>query len=138
MNFFDKCRILIEKNKDAKEIKDDVDNLDKWTDLVKKYNTVSREEVIDFILKVRANNIIFTVKKQMLILIKKGVIGDEYRSLYQLNPQELYSELYAEYFNIVSKGAYDCIKFINHLQYEDKNLANKIAVLDDSIFEGLI
>ena len=137
MNFFDKCKVLMDKTKSFKDLKEDFDNLNKWDDLVKNYFYTPKEEIINFIIKVRINNLVYTMMQRVSEVIKNNE-NHPYRTLYDLNPLELFSVLKGEYFTIVSKGAYDCIKYLKNINEDDISLACQIANFDDSIFNGLI
>ena len=137
MNFFEKCKHLMDSTKEFKDLKDDFDNLNKWDNLVRNYADTPKETITNFIIKVRTNNIVFTVSKQLPKLVNSCISNIKPRTIFELNFYELFIELKAEYFNIVSKGAYDCIKFIKNLSEDDGKLAERIARFDDSIFNDL-
>ena len=137
MNFFEKCKCLMDKTKEFKDLKDDFKNLQKWEYYVQNYSFAQRNEIINFILDVRINNIVFAVGQQIRKLANSQHFVQP-RSLHDLDFYELFTELQAEYFNILSKGAYDCINSLKNIQQENTDLAKRIATLDDSIFLGLI
>lgn len=48
-------------------------------------------------------------------MVKVMVSNVSWRRLEELYPNELYNELCGEIYNVVLKGAYDCIKLLNAL-----------------------
>ncbi len=135
MDFFTKCLDLFQRISDVSDVHDlekDVNNYQKLQYYKMNFNRINRKKIEQFIIDVRCDNNIFTAIRQL----KRTVMYEPSKFLYQLSLNELFNELCGEEYNIVLKGAYDSVKVLNELTDEqDKELQNKFANEDMDIFE---
>lgn len=97
----------------------DVDNYNKAIFYLNNFGDTDSKEIINFIINVRADNIIYTAIQQLLKMCENIVInGMLPRTLYQLSQYELYNELKGEVFNIIEKGAFDSLKLDELTKYD--------------------
>ena len=99
--------------------------------------SIDSETIINFIIEVRQDNIIYTAIQQLLRMYKNFVInGMPPKTLDQLSPYEFYNELQGEICNIIKKGAFDSIKLLNDdiSPEQDEALAQRFVQGDMNIF----
>lgn len=136
LNFMDMCYELFQRISKIHDLSKDVDNYNKAIFYLNNFGDTDSKEIIDFIINVRADNIIYTAIQQLLKMYENIVInGMPPRTLYQLSPYELYNELKGEVFNIIEKGAFDSLKLLNDISSEqDEKLAERFVRGDMTIF----
>ena len=125
----DMCYELFQRISKIYDLSKDVDNYNKAIFYLNNFGDTDSKEIIDFIINVRADNIIYTAIQQLLKMYENIVInGMSPRTLYQLGPYELYNELKGEVFNIIEKGAFDISS------EQDEELAERFVRGDMTIF----
>lgn len=136
MNFMDMCHELFQRISKSKDLSKDVQNYNKAIFYSNNFWNVDSETIINFILEVRKDNIIYSTIQQLLRMSSNLVLnGMPPRTLDQLTPYELYNELQGEVSNIIKKGAYDSIKLLNDISSEqDEELAERFVKGDMTIF----
>ena len=136
LNFLDICYELFQRISKIHDLSKDVNNYDRAIFYSSNFWSIDSETIVNFIIEVRKDNIIYTAVQQLLKMYENIVInGMPPRTLYQLSPYELYNELQGEVFNIIKKGAYDSIKLLNDISSEqDEKLAERFVKGDMTIF----
>lgn len=132
----DMCHELFQRISKSKDLSKDVQNYNKAIFYSNNFWNVDSETIINFILEVRKDNIIYSTIQQLLRMSSNLVLnGMPPRTLDQLTPYELYNELQGEVSNIIKKGAYDSIKLLNDISSEqDEELAERFVKGDMTIF----
>lgn len=136
MNFMDMCYELFQRISKIHDLSKDVHNYNTAIFYLNNFWDTDSEKIINFIINVRADNIIYTAIQQLLKMSRNLMVnGMPPRTLDQLSPHELYNELQGEVFNIIEKGAFDSIKLLNDISSEqDDELAERFARGDMTIF----
>lgn len=136
MNFMDMCYELFQRISKIDDLSKDVQNYNTAIFYSSNFWNIDSETIINFIIEVRKDNIIYTAIQQLLKMYTNFVLnGMPPRTLEQLNPYELYNELQGEVYNIIKKGAFDSIKLLNDISSEqDEELAERFVKGDMTIF----
>ena len=114
----------------------DFENYNKANQYLQYFTKTDRSIIIAFIIDVRKDNLIYTTFTQFA---RCAVNSQAIKTLYDLNSVELYNELRIEHQRIILKGALDSFNLLYKLsQEQSKELANRIANNDMSIFEQYI
>lgn len=136
LNFLDVCYELFQRISKIHDLGKDVNNYDRAIFYSSNFWSIDSETIVNFIIEVRKDNIIYSAIQQLLKMYENIVInGMPPRTLYQLSPYELYNELQGEVCNIIKKGAFDSIKLLNDISSEqDEGLAERFVRGDMTIF----
>lgn len=136
MNFMDMCYELFQRISKINDLSKDVQNYNTAIFYSSNFWNIDSETIINFILDIRKDNIIYTAIQQLLRMYSNFVLnGMPPRTLDQLNPYELYNELQGEVYNIIKKGAFDSIKLLNDISSDhDEELAERFVKGDMTIF----
>ena len=136
MNFMDMCYELFQRISKIYDLSKDVQNYNRAIFYSNNFWNIDSETIINFIVEVRQDNIIYTVIQKLLKMYRNFVVnGTPPRTLDQLSPYELYNELQREICNIIKKGAFDSIKLLNDISPEqDEALAEQFVKGDIKIF----
>lgn len=136
MNFMDMCYELFQRISKIYDLSKDVQNYNRAIYYSSNFWNIDSETIINFIIEVRQDNIIYTAIQQLLRMHRNFVVsGMPPKTLDQLSPYELYNELQGEICNIIKKGAFDSIKLLNDISPEqDEALAERFVKGDTNIF----
>ena len=136
MNFMDMCYTLFQRTSKVYDLNKDVQNYKRAIFYSSNFWDIDSETIINFIIEVRENNIIYIAIQQLLRMYRNFVLnGISPKTLNQLSPYELYNELQGEICNIIKKGAFDSIKLLNDISSEqDEALAERFVKGDMKIF----
>ena len=136
MNFMDMCYTLFQRTSKVYDLNKDVQNYNRAIFYSSNFWDIDSETIINFIIEVRENNIIYIAIQQLLRMYRNFVLnGISPKTLNQLSPYELYNELQGEICNIIKKGAFDSIKLLNDISSEqDEALAERFVKGDMKIF----
>ncbi len=136
MNFMDMCYELFQRTSKIYDLNKAVQNYNSAIFYSNNFWDTDSETIINFIIEVRKDNIIYTAIQQLLRMYRNFVLnGMSPKTLDQLNPYELYNELQGEICNIIKKGAFDSIKLLNDISSEqDEALAERFVKGDMKIF----
>ena len=136
MNFVDMCYELVQRISKIHDLSKTVDDYNTAIFYLSNFWDTDSEEIINFIINARADNIIHTAIQQLLKISRNFVINRmPSRTLYQLSQYELYNELKGEVINIIEKGAFDSLKLLNDISSElDEELAERFVRGDLTIF----
>ena len=139
MDFVDLCFDIFMKTyhnsalEKTHDLYKDFENYDKVNQYLQCFFSIDRRIIIDFIIDVRTDNLIFTAITQ---IVRYANNSQAIKTLFDLNPIELYDELRIEHQRIILKGALDSLSLLYKLSEEQsKELANRIVNNDISIFE---
>lgn len=117
----------------AHDLCKDFENYNKANEYMQFFSIIDRRIIIDFIIDVRTDNLIYTAITQ---ISRYANNSQTIKTLYDLNSVELYNELRVEHQRIILKGALDSFNLLYKLSKEQsKELANRIANNDMSIFK---
>lgn len=132
MNFFDMCYELFMRTSKYHDLGKDVLNYNKVINYMNNFYGVDRKEIEKFIVDVRMDNPVYSAMQQIVKVVASNI---PLRRLEELYPNELYNELCGEIYNVVLKGAYDCVKLLNKLTVDEElELSKRFANGDSSIF----
>lgn len=138
MNFVDLCFDIFMKTyqnsalKKSHDMYKDFENYDKANQYLQCFSLIDRRTIIDFIIDVRTDNLIYTALTQ---IARYANNSQAIKTLFDLNPIELYDELRIEHQRIILKGALDSFILLYKLSEEQsKELASRIVNNDISIF----
>ena len=136
MNFMDMCYELFQRTSKIYDLNKDVQNYNKAIFYSSNFWVIDSETIINFIIEVRKDNVIYTAIQQLLRMYRNFVLdGMSPKTLDQLSLYELYNELQGEICNIIKKGAFDSIKLLNDISSEqDEILAERFVRGDMEIF----
>ena len=136
MNFMDMCYELFQRTSKIYDLNKDVQNYNKAIFYSSNFWVIDSETIINFIIEVRKDNVIYTAIQQLLRMYRNFVLdGMSPKTLDQLSLSELYNELQGEICNIIKKGAFDSIKLLNDISSEqDEILAERFVRGDMEIF----
>ena len=136
MNFMDMCYTLFQRTSKVYDLNKDVQNYNRAIFYSSNFWDIDSETIINFIIEVREDNIIYIAIQQLLRMYRNFVLnGISPKTLNQLSPYELYNELQGEICNIIKKGAFDSIKLLNDISSEqDEALAERFVKGDMIIF----
>ena len=136
MNFMDMCYELFQRTSKIYDLNKAVQNYNSAIFYSNNFWDTDSETIINFIIEVRKDNIIYTVIQQLLRKHRNFALnGMAPKTLDQLSPYELYNELQGEICNIIKKGAFDSIKLLNDISSEqDEALAERFVKGDMKIF----
>ena len=136
MNFMDMCYELFQRISKIYDLSKDVQNYNRAIFYSGNFWNMDSETIINFIIEVREDNIIYTAIQQLLKMYRNFVVnGMSPKTLNQLSPYELYNELQGEICNIIKKGAFDSIRLLNDISPEqDEALAERFVKGDMKIF----
>lgn len=136
MNFMDMCYELFQRISKIDDLSKDVQNYNKAIFYSSNFWNIDSETIINVIINVRKDNIIYTAIQQLLRIYRNFVLNEmPSKTLDQLSPYELYNELQGEIYNIIKKGAFDSIKLLNDISSEqDEELAERFVKGDMTIF----
>ena len=130
------CYELVQRISKIHDLSKTVDDYNTAIFYLSNFWDTDSEEIINFIINARADNIIHTAIQQLLKISRNFVINRmPSRTLYQLSQYELYNELKGEVINIIEKGAFDSLKLLNDISSEqDEELAERFVRGDMTIF----
>ncbi|MBR5424359.1 MAG: hypothetical protein IK108_10150 [Clostridia bacterium] len=141
--FFDVCFNIIIQNTQypdvagtAKDITDGINYAQLYSQNLTEY-IKKHDEIVQFIIKVRDNNIIDSYRDDknylLFVPVKSG------KPLAQSSPQELYNNLVNEIDRLMIKGIYQVIKHV-HTEVNDTDLLEQLLSQDISVLRkyGLI
>lgn len=136
MNFMDMCYELFKRISKIYDLSKDVQNYNRAIFYSSNFWNIDTEVIINFIIEVRQDNIIYTAIQQLLKMYSDFMVsGTPPKTLDQLSPYELYNELQGEICNIIKKGAFDSIKLLNDISpVQDETLAERFVKGDMKIF----
>ena len=132
----DMCYELFQRISKTHDLNKDVQNYNTAIFYLNNFWKTDSKTIIDFIIDIRKDNIIYTTIQRLLRMYTNFVSNViQMRTLDQLAPYELYNELQGEICNIIKKGAYDSIKLLNDILSErDEDLAERFVKGDMTIF----
>lgn len=130
------CYELFQRISKIDDLSNDVQNYNTAIFYSSNFWNIDSETIINFIIEVRKDNIIYTAIQQLLKTYRNFVLNRiPPRTLDQLNPYELYNELQGEVYNIIKKGAFNSIKLLNDISSaQDEELAERFVKGDMTIF----
>ena len=142
MNFIDICLQVFlnsyKKYESSKDLSKDLQNFDKALYYLRNFYNIDRKEIEKFIVDVRKDNPIYTLKQQLLRLTS----GVHVTTIDNIDLSSLYNELAVEWANILYKGVHDSIKLFNDLKENESEkiyrrlIDNDMTIFYDYKFEG--